>query len=80
VLAVVPVSPFSTDVDHWVLPLDEVTVSVERDETEIHLVADDRVVGLVDRAEPAAISPAETLSVAVVDASRSCFERERPER
>ena len=75
VLAVVPVSPFSTDVDHWVLPLGNVTVSVERDETDIHMVADDRVVGLVDRSEPAKISSADTLRVAVVDASRSCFER-----
>jgi NAD+ kinase len=74
-LSIVPVSPFSTDVDHWVLPLDAVTVSVERDETEIHLVADDRVVGLVDRSEPVTISPAGSLRVAVVDASRSCFER-----
>lgn len=75
VLSVVPVSPFSTDVDHWVVPLGDVTVSVERDETDIHLVADDRVVGLVDRATPAEVSPAGTLTVAVVDASRSCFER-----
>jgi len=75
VLSVVPVSPFSTDVDHWVLPLGDVTVSVERDETDIHLVADDRVVGLVDRATPVEISPVGTLEVAVVDASRSCFER-----
>jgi NAD+ kinase len=75
VLPVVPVSPFSTDVDHWVLPLGDVTVSVERDETDIHLVADDRVVGLVDPADPAEISPASTLSVAVLDASRSCFDR-----
>jgi NAD+ kinase len=75
VLAVVPVSPFSTDVEHWVVPLEDVTIAVERDETEIHLVADDRVVGTVDRAEPARLSPAGRLAVAVVDASRSCFER-----
>jgi len=75
VLAVVPVSPFSTDVEHWVVPLGDVTISVERDETTIHLVADDRVVGRVDRAEPATLSPAGRLTVAVVDASRSCFER-----
>jgi len=75
VLTVVPVSPFSTDVDHWVLPLGDVTVSVERDETDIHLVADDRVVGLVDRSEPAEISSTDTLTVAVVESSRSCFER-----
>lgn len=75
VLAVVPVSPFATDVDHWVVPVGDVTVAVERDETDVQLVADDRVVGLVDPDEPVHVSPTDSLAVAVVAASRSPFDR-----
>jgi NAD+ kinase len=42
VLSVVPVAPFATDIDGWVLPIDEVTLSVERDETPVELLADGR--------------------------------------
>jgi NAD+ kinase len=75
VVAVVPVSPFSTDVDHWVVELTDVRLSVERDETDILLVADDRVVGPVDRDDPVRLGPAGRVELAVVSASRSCFDR-----
>lgn len=75
VLAAVPVSPFATDVDHWVVPLGDVTVAVERDRTDVQLVADDRVVGLVDPDEAVRVSPADSLAVAVVGGSRSPFDR-----
>ncbi|WP_436923784.1 ATP-NAD kinase [Halosimplex amylolyticum] len=71
--AVVPVAPFETDTDHWVVPTADLRVSVERDETAVHLLADDRVVGEVGPAEPVRVTPGASLSVAVVDASRSPF-------
>lgn len=69
----VPVAPFSTDVDHWVLPANALTLSVERDETTVQLIADDRVAGVVEPADPVRIRPTETVPVAVVDDSRSPF-------
>lgn len=72
-LVVVPVAPFSTDVDHWVLPSDEVVLSVEREETAVQLVADDRVAGRVEPSDSVRVSPEATVEIAVVDASRSPF-------
>ncbi|MFC7142320.1 ATP-NAD kinase [Halosimplex aquaticum] len=71
--AVVPVAPFETDTDHWVVPTDDLSVSVERDETAVHLLADDRVVGTVDPDESVSATPGASLSVAVVDESRSPY-------
>jgi NAD+ kinase len=75
VATVVPVSPFSTDIDHWAVPLAELTLAVERDETDVQLVADDRVVGPVDRDDPVRLAPTDRVEFAVVAASQSCFER-----
>uniref|UniRef100_UPI003F5583D0 ATP-NAD kinase n=1 Tax=Halosimplex halobium TaxID=3396618 RepID=UPI003F5583D0 len=72
-VTVVPVAPFETDIDHWVLPPDGLGVTVERDETAVHLLADDRVVGPVEPDEPVSVVPAGAISVAVVAAGRSPF-------
>lgn len=42
VLSVVPIAPFSTDADQWVLPIDDVAFSIERDETPVELLVDGR--------------------------------------
>jgi NAD+ kinase len=42
VTSVVPIAPFATAVGHWVLPIDSVRLSVERDETPVDLLADGR--------------------------------------
>ena len=39
--AVVPVAPFSTDPDHWVVPLSAISVTVERD-VDVRVTADGR--------------------------------------
>lgn len=57
-VAVVPVAPFATRTDSWVVPLD-VSVSVERDDSDVSLCADDRVVRH--------ISPGDRVSVTAVD-------------
>jgi len=44
VLAVVPIAPFATTLDHWVVPLEELSVTVERDSTA-EVLADDRTAG-----------------------------------
>lgn len=42
VVSVVPVAPFATDADTWVLPVDGATLVVERDEPPVELLADGR--------------------------------------
>jgi NAD+ kinase len=71
--AVVPVAPFETDIDHWVVPTEELCLSVERDDTTVHLLADDRVVGPVAPGEPLTLAHSDSLSVAVASESRSPY-------
>ena len=73
VAAVVPISPFVTDADHWVLPADEIGLLVERDETPVRLVADGRDVGTVDPGRRLSVSTRGALTIAVVDASAGTF-------
>ena len=42
VASVVPISPFATAPDRWILPIDSVGFSVERDETPVELLVDGR--------------------------------------
>ena len=73
VVAVVPVSPFATDADHWVLPADGVGLRVERDETPVDLVVDGRAVGTVEPGRRLEVSTRGAVTVAVVDASADFF-------
>lgn len=73
VVAVVPVSPFATDADHWVLPADGVGLAVERDEAPVRLVADGRDAGVVEPDRPVEVSVDGSLTVAVVDESAGFF-------
>lgn len=73
VVAVLPVSPFATDADHWVLPADGVGLVVERDETPVRLVADGRDAGAVEPGRTLELSTRGTLTVAIVDASTGFF-------
>jgi NAD+ kinase len=61
-LSVVPVSPFETQRDRWVLE-PPVRLSVERDDSTVSLVADDRVVGEVGAGAPVTVSVAGTFPV-----------------
>jgi len=76
VVAVAPVGPFATDADSWVLPTDAVSLTVERDEAPVELLADDRVVGPVPPGDPVRISVADTLRVVVLPESAPPFEQD----
>jgi NAD+ kinase len=76
VVAVAPVGPFATEADSWVLPTDGVSLTVERDEAPVELLADDRVVGPVPPGDPVGISVADTLRVVVLPESAPPFEQE----
>lgn len=73
VLSVIPVSPFATDQDSWVLPMDGVELAVERDETPVELLADDRSAGTVAPGETVRVTRDGHLPVAVVTESYDPF-------
>jgi len=73
VVAVVPVAPFATDADDWVLPVDEVTLSVERDETPVELLADGRTERTVAADDSVSLSRAGAVRTVVVPESGPFF-------
>lgn len=66
VLSVVPLAPFATDADHWVLPAEEVSLSVTRDETPVELLVDGRSEGIVETDSPLDIAYAGAIETFVV--------------
>ncbi len=79
VLVVVPVAPFATSLDHWVVPLGETTITVERDEAPVEVLADDRSVGTAPVGDPVRLRSAGRLDVIRVPEGRSPFDRAEPE-
>lgn len=73
VVSVVPVAPFTTDPDRWVLHVEDVTVAVERDETPVELLVDGRAERIVAAGEPVALSRTATLRTVVVPESDPFF-------
>lgn len=72
--AVVPIAPFTTNPDHWVLGLSALSITVERDEATVALYVDGDREGTVDCGDSVEFHHAGTLRIAVVDASRSRFQ------
>jgi len=70
-LAVVPVAPFVTDHDRWVLPTADLAVRVTRDEGDVALFVDDREVATVDPDRPVTVAREATLRTQVVPESQS---------
>lgn len=75
VVSVVPISPFATNVDSWVLDTDGVSLVVERDETPVELLADGRPSGSVVPGETVRIREDGSFPLAVVEESQSFFDR-----
>lgn len=75
VLSVAPIAPFQTDPETWVLPDDRVTVTVERDETPVAVLADDRRVAAVGAGDSVELARAGSLRTVVVPESASPFAR-----
>ncbi|MDS0281361.1 ATP-NAD kinase [Haloarcula onubensis] len=70
---VAPIAPFQTNPDHWVVSLDGLSVSVERDEATVALYADGDAVATVACGESAQLCRSGTLRVAVLEESCSRF-------
>jgi len=73
VLAVVPVAPFATSLDHWVVPLADVAITVERDEAPVEVLADDRSVGTAPVGDPVELVPAGHVGIVRLPEGRSPF-------
>ena len=78
--AVVPVAPFATRLDHWLVSTETnpvVTVTVEREEAVVSLLADDRTVGTVPPHTPITVSVSDSVTLLRVAESASCFQTPR---
>lgn len=73
VVAVVPIAPFATNADRWVLPADEVALAVERDETPVELLLDGRVEREVSKGDPVSLTAADGIDVLIVPESQQFF-------
>jgi len=73
VVTVVPVAPFQTNDDRWVLPPGDVAIAVERDETPVELVLDGRIEREVQTGEPIGLSSTAGLELLVVPESQPFF-------
>jgi NAD+ kinase len=71
--AVVPIAPFQTNPDHWVLPFDGLSVTIKRDEATVAVYADGDRASVVERGESVTLSRTDTIRIAVSDDSQSRF-------
>ena len=75
IVTVAPIAPFATNPDHWIVGDDRVRLTVERDEAEVRLFADDRGIGAVAVDEPVTLTTDRSITLAVLDQSRPRFPR-----
>ncbi|WP_254838309.1 ATP-NAD kinase [Natronomonas marina] len=73
VVAVVPIAPFATDADRWVLPTAAVTLAVERDETPVELLADGRPERTVATDDPVTLTSDDGIETVVLPESEEFF-------
>lgn len=67
-VAVAPIAPFATQTRQWILPTDDLSLTVERDDGDVSLVVDDRVVQAIGVDDRIRLSVDSTLSTVVVPA------------
>lgn len=77
VVGVVPIAPFATDTDHWVLADDAVTVRVEREAAPVELLADGHSAGRITPGKDIRLRPVDAVELLSVPESRAPF-GERP--
>lgn len=73
VAAVAPIAPFATNPDHWVVALEDVRLTVERDEAAVTLLGDDVSLATLGKGEAVRLTHAGTATVAVLAESRPRF-------
>ncbi len=65
--AVVPIAPFSIDADHWVIPLSDIRLTVDRDDASVELRLDGRQAGSVSSTETLRLRPVTTIETIAVE-------------
>jgi len=78
VLVVVPVAPFATSLGHWVVP-PEISLTVERDEAAVEVLADDRSAGDAPVGDPVRVAVTGRVDVVRVPEGLSPFGRRERE-
>lgn len=73
VVAIVPIAPFTTDSDRWVLPPDGISLTIEREEPPIDVVADGRVVAGLSNGDTIALSTGGDFETVVTPESETFF-------
>ncbi|MFC4543832.1 NAD(+)/NADH kinase [Halosolutus amylolyticus] len=68
-VGVAPIAPFVTATRRWVLPADDLALAVERDEGDVSLLADDRIVETISPGERVTVGVDGTLATLVVPES-----------
>lgn len=72
-LSIVPIAPFVTDADHWVLPTEGVSCTVRRDDATVAVVIDGERRTTATMGSPVRCRATSDLRVVVVPSSRSLF-------
>jgi len=75
VLAIAPVAPFATNLDHWVVPATDLSITVERDSATVEVLADDRTVGHATVGTPVDVSTDGSVETIRVPEGQSPFAR-----
>jgi NAD+ kinase len=65
VLAAIPIAPFATNTDDWVVPADDVSLTVERDEGDVSLRVDDEHTTRVGYGDHVHVTPDDPITLAV---------------
>lgn len=73
VFAIAPVAPFATTLDHWVAPARDLTITVEREEATVEVLADDRTVGIAEVGDPIRLGQAASVALVRVPEGQSPF-------
>ena len=73
VVAVAPIAPFATNPDHWLVADDRLQITVERDEADVRLFADDRAVGPVACDQSVTLTTGRAVRVGVLPQSQPRF-------
>lgn len=73
-LALVPIAPFATTLDHWVVPADDVAITVERDDATVDVLADDRMIGHAPVGDPIELSTDGAVEMVHLPQGRSPFD------
>lgn len=64
---VVPIAPFSIDADHWVVPLSDIRLTVDRDDAAVELRLDGHRAGNVSSTETLRLRPVTTIETIAVE-------------